>query len=171
MEYPDQDSERILNMLRDNYQNLHSAYWECHKIYWQMTSIFLPIILAISTLIWKDITNPAILIASFVLLCILLTFWLFTTKYLYSWNETRQDRLKFLEQYLNYRLIKTDERGLLVKLYILQYILPYKEDYKRNFKGVFKIMLYINFQQLNWLLYIFLVIGNFWILYIKLLDP
>jgi hypothetical protein len=126
MEYLDQDSEKLLNLLKDNYQNLHSAYWECHKIYWQMTSIFLPIILAISTLIWKDITDAAILIVSFALLFILLTFWLFTTKYLYSWNETRQDQLKFLEQYLNDRLpsiIEADEReGIFLK----QYTLPYK---------------------------------------------
>ena len=166
--------EEFFKLFTCNYQNLHDAFWECHKIYWGMTSIFLPIILAISTLILKDITNDLILIFSFVIFLILLTFWLLITKYLYSWNQTRKAQLihleKYFNEYLNKRFPSLKKAHDEECISFMQYGLPYEKNYRRHFKNVFKPFRSLDFQTLNLLLYILLVVGNIGILLIKLFD-
>lgn len=117
--------ERTLDLLKLNYQCLHSAYWECHKVFWSMTSIFLPITLTAFAWIVKDISkaDKAILVISWFIAFSLLTYWFKSSRYLDSFNKTRGDRLKLLENYFSSldRAVRVDEEEDFFKQYTLEY--------------------------------------------------
>ena len=144
--------EKTLALLKTNYENLHSAYWECHKFYWTMTSIFLPITLTAFALIIRDIqkTEIFILVLSWIVVFSLLTYWFRSSQYLDSWNETRRERLKLLENYFNKldyaRPLNNDE--------------DFFKQYNLEYKGGFK--------KLTLCLYLVLITATFGILIVKL---
>lgn len=172
------DDEKELSFLRENYNNLHFAYWECHKIYWQMTSIFLPLVLTVGVLTLKDTNNRVILSLVFLMLFSLLTFWLLITKFLDSCNETRQQRLKVIEAYINSKLPGLITEDIEEGRIFLQYDLPYSKNYNKHFDGIFKAVPRNSkgcprniFPRLNLYLFIFLSIGVFGIFAVRFLDP
>lgn len=155
------EDEITLDLLKENYQNLHQAFWECHKIYWQMTSIFLPLVLAIMGLVLKDMFIPPThngkisLIIFFVCTLLLLTFWFLTTEYLDSWNETRRKRLKEIEKHINHLKFDNQRVEDFNHLDLFnQYHLPYK----------------LGFHKLTRLLYAFLFIGILITMHLRLLT-
>lgn len=174
------DDDKELSFLKENYNNLHYAYWECHRIYWQMTSIFLPLVLTGGVLTLKDTNNRVILSLIFLILFSLLAFWFLITKFLDSWNETRQKRLKAIEEYFNSKFPGsiTETEDLEWGRIFMQYNLPYSKNYKKHFDGILKAFPRNPkgfprdvFPKLNLYLYIFLSIGVLGIFAVKLLDP
>ena len=139
------NQEKALDLLKTNYQNLHFACWECHKFYWTMTSIFLPITLTAFVLIAKDIqkTEILVLVISWVVVFSLLTYWFLSSRCLDSWNKTRMERLKLLENHFNklncaHRLNNNED-------FYKQYNLIYKGAFKKLTLGLYIVLTIVTF--------------------------
>ncbi len=149
--------DKEISFVKDNYNNLHNAYWECHKVYWQMTSIFLPLVLTGGVLtLLKDTNNPMILFLTFLVLFFLLTFWFLITKFLESWNETRKKRLIVMEDYFNDMFPRRIAVDLEMGKTFQQYNLPYSKNHRNHFNKITKVFLRDSFSMLNLYLYILL---------------
>ena len=97
------NDEKILDLLKMNYQNLHDSCWECHKAYWTITSIFLPVSFASLGLLLKQVPGQSVTVALIALVITLafVTFWFLSSLYLNSWNDKRRKRLIAIENEFN----------------------------------------------------------------------
>jgi hypothetical protein len=135
-----EDNRASLELLKTNYQNLHSAYWKCHQFYWTMTSIFLPITLTAFAFVIKDVPKEQslILILIWAVVFALLTYWWQAARYMHAWNTTRKEQLVLLEKFFNRSECLSD-----LKTSDKRRFTQYGLDYKRGFHGWTNRLYYI----------------------------
>jgi hypothetical protein len=123
-----------LDLLKQNYDNLHKSVWEAHRVSWVMTGIFIPILFAVIGFFIRDFGSLAgrhIFIGALVSI-VVVWFWYGMLYILDRYNKTRIDQLKKIEKtlgtyYSKQPLKDFDQGGVRFKQYTLKYSVREKD--------------------------------------------
>jgi len=92
-----------LDLLKQNYDNLHKSVWEAHKVAWTMTSIFVPVLVAAVGIFLKDssgLKDNQVLFGVYIAI-VVVWFWYGMLCLLRGYNEKKTNQLKSIEKVLN----------------------------------------------------------------------
>ncbi len=92
-----------IELLRVNYQNLHTSVWDAHKVAWIAISIFLPILFGIQGYFIKEYDKFSIfqvVMGAVVILSLVFIWWLMM-RILEQYNKARIKRLRKIENVID----------------------------------------------------------------------
>ena len=97
---PSKGKDQGLELLKLNYQNLHSAVWEGHKVAWTITGIFLPALFALQGYLIKQyhtVSPLQVTMGAFITELLVYVWWRFM-RMLRHYNWIRRNKLRKIER-------------------------------------------------------------------------
>jgi len=122
--------KEYLELLKKNYDNLHSAVWEAHKIFWTCTGIFAPIISGGFAWFLKEYGGNGIYLQKFLisfLLVAIIWFWYLMIRNFDGYNRPRFRQLRLLEEAFE----KINPAEVPTELQFRQYRLKYQGSFNK----------------------------------------
>lgn len=103
MQSEERAEPRRVDLLRLNYENLHTSVSDAHRLAWTATSIFMPIVFTLQGLLVREHGHLTIygVVAGVVVVEALALMWLMMMKLLRQYNHQRIEKLAKIEETLD----------------------------------------------------------------------